>query len=234
MSERPGTVLEFGAGSGRVTLPLARAGLKVTAVDTSAPMLEALRHKLTAEPREVNQRVRVVSGDMRRLTLGERFDWVIAPFNTVLHLYTAEDVGQFLATAHSHLKPRAGELVFDYASPRAKDLCLDPQRWFKAGRLRHPVTGGWVRLSERFHYSPQRQILSTWSRFEPEDGSDAWEVVLTHRQFFPLEMRELLRFQGFASQRWSADFSSQVPHAAADVLVVRCRPDRKAPRRTES
>ncbi len=190
-------------------------------------MLEALRLKLRAEPPDVARRVRVVQGDMRSLGLNRRFDWVIAPFNTVLHLYTEDDVARFLLTARSHVKPRAGQLVFDYATPRPKDLCLDPERWFKAGRLRHPVTGGWVRLAERFHYSPQRQILSTWSRFEPEDGSKPWEVVLTHRQFFPVEMQALLRAHGFGVQHWSADFSSEPPHAGADILVVACRPKLK-------
>lgn len=226
LSKRPGSVLELGAGSGRVTLPLARAGLRVTAVDTSAAMLAALQTKLCAEPAAVQRRVQVVEGDMRTVRVGQRFDWVIAPFNTVLHLYTADDVAGFFATATAHLKPRAGQLVFDYATPRPKDLCLDPERWFKGGRLRHPVTGLWVRYSERFHYSPQRQILSVWSRFEPENGQPAFEVLLTHRQFFPQEMQALLRCHGFADQTWSADFADRPPHAGADVLTVSARPDR--------
>lgn len=190
-------------------------------------MLATLRAKLENEPREVQLRVRVVQADMRAFSLRRRFDWVIAPFNTVLHLYTEEDVAGFLAAVNKHLSPGIGELVFDYATPRVKDLCLDPERWFKAGRVRHPPqTGGWVDLAERFHYSPQRQVLSTWSRFVPQDGTEPWEVLLTHRQFFPLEMRALLRFHGFTVQRWSADFSAQPPHAGADVLVVACHPER--------
>src|SRR6478752_7343688 len=38
-----GPVLELGCGTGRVTLPLARAGVKVVGVDLSAPMLERAR-----------------------------------------------------------------------------------------------------------------------------------------------------------------------------------------------
>src|SRR5690606_34600790 len=103
-------------------------------VDTSRAMLESLRHKLKTELPAVRRRVQITQGDMRSLALGTRFDWVIAPFNTILHLYTEHDVEGFFAVARNHLKARVGRLVFDYATPRVKDLSLDPQRWFKGGR----------------------------------------------------------------------------------------------------
>jgi SAM-dependent methyltransferase len=218
-------VLELGAGSGRVSLALARAGVNVTAVDTSDDMLSALRERLKSEPLAVQRRVRVERGDMRDVDLGATFRWVIAPFNTVLHLYTLEDVAGFLATAKRHLKPR-GELLFDYATPRVRDLAVDPERWFKGGSLIDPDSGKRVRYAERFHYSPQRQVLSTWLHFAPVDGTAPWELLLTHRQFFPLEMRVLLAHHGFSRQEWSADFSDAQPSALSDVLVVRCRPGR--------
>lgn len=220
-----GSVLELGAGSGRVSLALARAGLHVTAVDSSEEMLSSLRERLRAEPTAVQRRLRVERGDMRDLDLGVQFRWVIAPFNTVLHLYTAEDAAGFFATARRHLKPR-GELVFDYATPRVRDLGVDPERWYKGGSLVDPDSGKRVRYAERFHYSPQRQVLSTWLHFAPVDGSAPWELLLTHRQFFPQEMRLLLSHHGFSRQDWSADFGESPPSALSDVLVVRCRRDR--------
>src|SRR5438874_377731 len=45
-----GPVLEVGCGSGRVLLPLARAGFEVVGIDTSAPMLDRLKARLHAEP----------------------------------------------------------------------------------------------------------------------------------------------------------------------------------------
>src|SRR5690606_16528822 len=59
------SVLEYGAGAGRLTLPLARAGKKVYAVDTSSPMLALLRARLRAEPATVRARVEVKKADMR-------------------------------------------------------------------------------------------------------------------------------------------------------------------------
>lgn len=218
----PGTVLELGAGSGRVTLALARSGIEVTAVDVSEGMLQSLRAQLEREPAAVRRRVKLVHGDMRDVDAQAKFRWVIAPFNTVLHLYTLDDVARFFATVKRHLRPR-GELLFDYATPRVRDLAVDPERWYKGGTLTDPVTKKRVRYAERFHYSPQRQVLSTWMQFAPVDGAEPWELLLTHRQYFPLEMRLLLEHHGFSAQEWTTDFTDAAPHALSDVLVVRAK-----------
>lgn len=58
----PGRILEIGAGAGRLTLPMLRAGREVTAVDLSAELLEILNHRVSEEP-ELSQRLRVFKGD---------------------------------------------------------------------------------------------------------------------------------------------------------------------------
>jgi hypothetical protein len=63
--------------------------------------------------------------------------------------------------------------------------------------------------------------------FTPEDGSQPWMVPLTHRQFFPQEMAELLHYAGFFDVRFTQDFSDQPPNAEADSLIAHCR--RKTP-----
>jgi SAM-dependent methyltransferase len=66
---RPRRVLELGAGSGRVTTPLAElgagAGFTVTALDASPEMLAEARRKLAAAEPRVRKRVELVTGDMR-------------------------------------------------------------------------------------------------------------------------------------------------------------------------
>ena len=60
-------------------------------------------------------------------------------------------------------------------------------------------------------------------QFLPEDGSRAWTVPLTHRQFFPREMEALLHYNGFRDITWSADFTDAPPGEDVDSLVVSCR-----------
>src|SRR5678816_357802 len=60
-----GRILELGAGSGRVTIPLARAGHDVVAVDASPAMLGKLRARVASLPDAVAKRITVVQGDLR-------------------------------------------------------------------------------------------------------------------------------------------------------------------------
>jgi SAM-dependent methyltransferase len=214
-------VLEYGVGNGRIALPVARAGARVTGVDLSPRMLASLREKLSREKAAVQQRLTLVEGDMRDVRVKDRFALVIAPFNTVLHLYTREDVERFLARVRAHLV-RKGPFVFDCSVPAPEDLGADPSRAYAAPRFRHP-SAGVVRYRERFEYDPMRQILLVHMDFHPENGTPAWSVPLTHRQFFPQELEALLHYNGFEDIRFTSDFTSRPATARTDSLLVSCR-----------
>ncbi|MBN1611240.1 MAG: class I SAM-dependent methyltransferase [Polyangiaceae bacterium] len=225
-----GDVLEFGVGSGRVALPIARAGRSVVGVDLSEPMLAAFRCRLRDEPREVQGRVRLVRGDMRAVRLRRRFPLVIAPFNTVLHLYSRQEVAQFLDCVRAHLAP-GGRFVFDFCVPDLKTLAGDPTRRYGAPSFRDPATGQIVRYAERFEYDPMRQLLLVWMEFTPVAGGAPWTVPLTHRQFFPEEMASLLACNGFVDQTWFGDFRDEPPRRESDWLVVSCSAAPRVPGR---
>lgn len=224
-----GPVLEYGVGSGRIAIEVARAGVEVTGIDLAQSMLDQLQQRLAQEPKEVRRRVRSRHGDMRQVRLRRRFPLVIAPFNAILHLYTRADMEAFLARVQAHLEP-GGELVFDFSMPVPKELCLNPERSFGAGRVRDPRSGLLVKYSERFEYDDLRQILLCWMQFTPVSGEQPWSVPMTHRQFFPQEMEALLHYNGFTEQQWLSDFTGQPPTVDTDSIVVRCRPGRRRKR----
>lgn len=216
-----GPVLEYGAGTGRITLPLARAGFEVAAVDLSRPMLAALEQKLRLESPAVRRRVRVIHADMCTKRFRSRFELVLAPFNTFLHLYTHAEALAFLGHVARHLAP-SGLFAFDYSVPRPADLDRDPNRAYGAPPFRHPVTGAKIRYRERFEYDPLRQLLVVWMEFLPEDG-DPWVIPLGHRQYFPCEMRALLERAGFEVVNETGDFAGSRPGPQVDSLVLECR-----------
>jgi len=112
-----GRVLEVGCGTGRILLPIARAGCAITGIDGSKQMLERCRVNLAAEPAAVQSRITLAQHDMRDFNLAEQFTLIIAPFRVVQHLTTIDDQLQFLATVARHLAPQ-GRLVFDVFNPR--------------------------------------------------------------------------------------------------------------------
>ncbi len=189
-----GRVLEYGCGTGRITVALARAGLSVTGVDLSRAMLDRLRTRLQSESPTVRRRVELRHGDMREVRFRRRFPAVIAPFNTFQHLYTREDVAAFLSRVRQHLAPR-GTFRFDLYLPRMEELEID---------------------GDGSSYDPWTQILRL--QFSP-DGDDQ----LSHRQFFPQELEMLLAYNGFDRLRFTADFTATKLHPDAVSMVVSCR-----------
>src|SRR6186713_1113227 len=59
-----GTVLELGCGTGRISIPLGRAGVPLVGIDRSVPMLSRARQRVR---RSRLDNVRLVRGDIRTL-----------------------------------------------------------------------------------------------------------------------------------------------------------------------
>ena len=217
-----GPVLEYGTGNGRVAIAIARAKVPITGVDLSRSMLDDFAARLANEPPAVRARVTIEHGDMRHVRLSRRFALVIAPFNAILHLYTRSDLEAFLAGVREHLAPDA-RFVFDFSIPAPADLARDPERTYDAPDLVDFESGERVRYAERFEYDPLRQLLLVRTEFEPEGGTPAFTVPLTHRQYFPREMEALLHYNGFAEILYTADFTDQAADRTVDSIVVSCR-----------
>src|SRR5215212_11475687 len=92
-----GRVLEVACGSGRVLVPLARAGHHVVGLDASPHMLARAREKLTAAGLGESGRVRLVQGDMRTFALGEVFDLAVIAVKSFAYLLTRADQQRALA-----------------------------------------------------------------------------------------------------------------------------------------
>jgi len=215
-------VLEYGIGNGRIALPLARAGKTVVGIDQSPAMLADLRARLKRQPLDLRKRVTARRGDMRRVRLGKRFPLVICPFNTVLHLYTREDVEQWLARVREHIEPR-GELVMDLSMPILQDLADDPGTSYSMKPFVHP-TAGLVGYRETFDYDRVRQILFVSMCFEPKTrGNKPFMVPLAHRQYFPREWEALLHYNGFETVKVEGDFEGGPLEQESDTMAWHAR-----------
>jgi SAM-dependent methyltransferase len=76
-----GHVLEIGCGTGRILLPIARAGIEVHGVDNSGPMLSVLKERLSREMLTVRERVSLQAGDMRDFRVNRKFPCSRFPFD---------------------------------------------------------------------------------------------------------------------------------------------------------
>ncbi len=113
-----GPVLEIGSGTGRILLPLARAGFPVTGLDSSDDMHAVLVEKLSAEPEPVRELVTTVAGDMREFDLGEQFPLIIVPLYSFVHVLGTHDRQRALTAMARHLLP-GGTIILDVELDRA-------------------------------------------------------------------------------------------------------------------
>jgi SAM-dependent methyltransferase len=218
-----GPVLELAAGSGRVLVPLAKAGVEVTGLDISQPMLDIAARRLAAQglPAEL------VCASMAEFDLGRRFDLVLIPARALQHLVDPADQRRALRCAHAHLNP-GGRLVIDLfdplleacvgipAAPPPRDA-VDPQ---SDRRFRRTCLG---RTTDAF-----RQITGERMRIEELDAKGAviaaqetsWALRWATRQ----EMAYLLELCGFEVEALYSDFRKAPPAYGGEQVWVARRP----------
>jgi SAM-dependent methyltransferase len=109
-AHKAGVVLDIGAGTGRIAIPLAKQGVKVYAVEPSPAMRNAFEEKLQKEP-NLRECITLVAGDAQSFALDRTFPvaFLSGSFDHLL------DDGERLAALRNigkHLAP-GGCLVFD-------------------------------------------------------------------------------------------------------------------------
>ena len=121
-----GPVVELACGTGRISVPLAKAGIRVIGVDASARMLEVAREYAAAEGVELDLRL----GDLREPPVTERVPLVLIPFRSLLHMTTEVARLRALRAAREVLLP-GGRLVFDVFAPSTEDVEDTHGRWLE-------------------------------------------------------------------------------------------------------
>jgi SAM-dependent methyltransferase len=99
--ERPGHLLDIGAGTGRIALDLAALGHDVTALDSDPALVAAL----SSRARERALRVHTSVGDARAFDLGRKFALVIAPMQVAQLMGGEPGRAAMLRCVRAHLEP---------------------------------------------------------------------------------------------------------------------------------
>jgi SAM-dependent methyltransferase len=226
----PGRILELGCGSGRVTIPLARDGHHVVALDRSPEMLDRLRARIAAIPAAAAARITPAEADLRDFTVpGPRFPLAVAAFNVLEHLYTRGEVDACLRRVADHLTPD-GVFAFDVQLPDLAWLLRDPGKRWARTRFTDPSTKRPMLYSTNHDYDPVSQIVLIRIYYDPVDGDGPGRVVqLSQRKFFPAELEALVSHAGMRVVERYGDFSFGPlgPGAESQVLVCQAAPARR-------
>jgi SAM-dependent methyltransferase len=213
-------VLELGCGTGRLTIPLARAGIDITGLDLVSGMLARAREKAGDLP------IHWIQADVRSFRLDRTFRLIFESGSVFQHMLTRADQEAFLTCVHEHLAER-GLFVFGAFFPSLNMLAdVDEEKsWFTTW---HPA--GWeIRVSGRESYDALRQVKTetAYRRWTDPDGCEHVQVApLALRYTFPRELEALLHYNGFeiVEQYGDNDLSPLTNESSRMISVCRKRP----------
>lgn len=118
-----GPVLELMAGTGRVSLPMARAGANLTCVELSGPMLEQLRRKLNIE----GLKATLIEADVSQMSLPrDNYAMAMLPFNALGELLDEADRRATFNLVRQHLRP-GGRFICTLHNPVVRRANIDGQ-----------------------------------------------------------------------------------------------------------
>ena len=224
-SSADGRVLELGCGTGRVSLPLARSGVRLVGVDRSAAMLARAgrrAHSLRqGRTRMAFQLPRWVRADIRELPFGNAgFAMALAPYGLLQSLLSDRDLARTL-TSVARVLERGGVL--------GVDLMPDVPRWREYTnrvQLRGPAAGGArLTLIESVRQDRRCRLTTFEQRYVERRGScvDEHRFELTFRTLSVRQMTARLEAAGFAIDAVLGDYHGRPWDARADVWVILAR-----------
>jgi ubiquinone/menaquinone biosynthesis C-methylase UbiE len=216
-----GEILDLACGTGRIAIPLAEAGLKVTGLDLSAEMLKRAEQK--AQERGVADRITFLQGDMRTFDLGKTFPLIMIPFRSFLHLLHIHEQMKALACVRKHLSP-GGKFVMNVFVPKISHLYEESEKMSLRGTYRLD-SGEEIAMWDytRYdHFQQLSEVTRTYERISPE-GVVTEKVVgrFTLRYIFPAELHHLLRLNGFkVTQRYGSFAKTPFDASSTELIVV--------------
>jgi SAM-dependent methyltransferase len=215
-----GAVLEIGCGTGRILIPAAKAGVRITGLDASASMLAVCRNKLAAEPEEVQERVTLIRADMRRFQLHRRFELVTLPFRPFQHLLTVADELDCLECIRAQLTP-GGKLVMDIFNPSLQILAGPMNQELIADEPEFSLPDG--RRVRRHACVTRRDIAQQVQDVElaydvthPDGRTERFVHRFPMRYLFRFELEHLLARAGFDVEEVYCDYDKS-PFGTKDV-----------------
>lgn len=216
-----GAVLELGCGTGRVSIPIAQAGIDVVGIDSSSAMLTIAREK----SREADTpNLKLLRADMRDFDITSKFDLAIIPFRGFLSLLSVDDEIRTLTNIRRHLAP-GGKIIFDIFVP---DLNMMVQEGDVPYHFRDVIdreTGKRLIIWNQASYDAFSQVMDIRTTIEQLDDSGRVSSKMYRdfalRYIFRWEMHHLLGLCGYDVLALYGDFErGQFDEGSTEMVWV--------------
>lgn len=218
-----GRVLDVACGTGRITLPLARAGYNVTGVDIHEQMMLEGQRKAEREGLTIEW----VLQDCTKLNLDHKYEIATMTGNAFQHLLTNDEQDRFFESLSRNLENN-GLLIFDTRNPRFDELGAEIETDSEL-TLEKTLVDEQGRTCEVYYastYNPLTQIQHYQGYrcfYESEEWVEERHSSISLRYTHPQELQRLLQQYNFELLQFAGDWKGSPLTAKSRSIVVVCR-----------
>lgn len=216
-----GRALELGCGTGRISLPLVRAGVSLVGIDRSEAMLERAARRARRLGNRVPRRARsleLIRGDIRHLPFEPAsFGLVIAPYGILQSLLRDKDLKDTLESVARVLAP---------GGTFGLDLVPDVPHWKEYAnrvQMQGRATGGAsLTLVESVRQDRRRRLTIFEQEYRVRRGREVTRhpFTLTFRTVPVSTMARRLERAGLAVRSVLGDYRGRPWDSRADVWII--------------
>jgi SAM-dependent methyltransferase len=219
-SAQDGPVLELGCGTGRITIPVSRAGAQVIGIDRSVEMLGRARQRLRRA--RLQKRPLLLRGDIRLLPFRTRpgFNLVMAPYGILQSLTRERDLKDTLASVARVLR-KGGLFGIDLVPDLPRWSEYEGRRSFAGAKGR----GTHLTLVESVRQDRRRRLTIFDHEYIERRGRErrVHRFSLTFRTLSVPQMAKRLEAAGFKVEAVLGDYRGGPWDSRADVWIILAR-----------
>ncbi|MDZ7798653.1 MAG: class I SAM-dependent methyltransferase [Patescibacteria group bacterium] len=184
--KKANSTLEIGCGTGRILLLALKKGYKIEGLDGSKSMLKKLKEKAKKE----NLEPKTYFADMKNFKLDKKYNLIIVPFRTFLHLDSVQEQKESLKNFYRHLK-KNGRLILNFFNPDYKRMSFQKNKKEFHSIVKDPVTKNKIKIYAINHYYPANQTIKTKFIHEEVDKNN----LLLNKKEYNLKLKYIFRFE---------------------------------------
>jgi SAM-dependent methyltransferase len=211
-ASQAGEILDIGAGTGRIAIPIAEKGFRVVCVEPSGAMRRVFESKLVRK-QAIRDRITIIEGDAASFNLGRSYPTAFMS-GSFDHLLDDPERKQALANIGRHLIA-GGRLVFDVFTGLMTDSPIKPAGEVRIGDVtyrrlvgRRIMPGQVIELTLVYETRRKSKLIE---RVEQESVAGITDRARVH---------EILDGAGFRVDREFGDYGFTPYDEGGDLLIV--------------
>lgn len=209
-------VLELCCGTGRITIPCAKAGINISGFDLNTSMLDEARLKAKA----ANLSISFHQGDMRKISINDKYQMMFIPFNSIHCLYTHSDVSKTLKSIHNHLLDD-GFLVIDYFNPNISYISTNQGKEVEIAKYITEDRRN-IKIIQTMNYEDNTQINRIKWEYYVNDQPHSVES-LDMRMFYPQELDYYIESNGYKIINKYGDYQMNPFTNGSPIQLLICK-----------